>query len=70
MSTQSETSTVPAYELIEALGATTLFECGPIKCEHDYTGSEAVLNERGHVVGATTVCAKCGARAIDEAMWM
>lgn len=53
-----------------ALGAMTLFECGPNKCEHDYSGEEAVLNDRGQVVGGTTVCTKCGARAIDEAYWM
>jgi len=57
-------------ELIEGLGAVTLFECGPSKCEHDYTGNEAVLNDRGQAVGGTTVCTKCGARAIDEAYWM
>ena len=47
----------------------TLFQCGPSKCDHDYQGHEDVLNEEEQCVGGTTVCIKCGARAIDEAAW-
>ena len=46
----------------------TLFLCGPSKCEHDYSKYEDII-ENGRVVGGTAVCAKCGAKAIDEAMW-
>ena len=57
-------------ELIKALGATTKTPSRCRRLEHDYTGSEAVLNDRGQVVGTTPVCAKCGVRFIDEAAWM
>lgn len=53
----------------EAIPPVTLFRCGPSKCDHDYQGHEDVLNEEGRCVGGTTVCTKCGARAIDEAAW-
>lgn len=46
----------------------TLFLCGPRKCEHDYQGGEDVI-ENGENRGWTAVCTKCGARAIDEAVW-
>lgn len=48
-----------------------IFECGPSKCSHDYDYQNEVmiLNEQGKVVGGTVICMKCGARAIDEAMW-
>jgi len=46
----------------------TLFLCGPSKCVHEYTKDEPIV-ENGKVVGGTAVCAKCGARANDEAMW-
>lgn len=46
----------------------TLFLCGPSKCKHDYQGGEDVI-ENGENRGWTAVCVKCGARAIDEAVW-
>jgi hypothetical protein len=46
----------------------TLFLCGRSRCEHEYTLDEPII-ENGNVVGGTAVCHKCGARAIDEAMW-
>jgi len=52
----------------------TIFLCGPSKCEHDYSGedyAENRMDEHGNwvVTGWTSVCTKCGARAIDEAAW-
>ena len=55
---------------VEKCGGVTVFRCGPSKCDHDYQGHEDVLNEHGRIVGGTTVCTKCGARAIDEAVWV
>lgn len=47
----------------------TVFLCGPNReCQHDYCFVEAIF-EDGKFVGDTTVCGKCGTRAIDEAMW-
>ena len=47
-----------------AYGHTTMFLCGPSKCEHDYSRYEPMEG------GGTAVCAKCGARAFDEAAWL
>lgn len=45
-------------------GAITLFACGPnTTCDHDYRGWVEVGN------GGSARCAKCGALAIEEAMW-
>lgn len=41
----------------------TLFLCGPSKCEHDYSAWLELPD------GGTAVCVKCGAQAIQEAMW-
>ena len=46
----------------------TMFRCGPSKCDHDYRGWVEYRNPDGSIVG-TTVCAKCGASAFDEARW-
>lgn len=46
----------------------TIFLCGPTRCEHDYSRIEDIVMD-GRVCGATAVCSKCGAAAIDEAMW-
>ena len=47
----------------------TLFLCGPSKCEHDYSGEEPI-EDGERICGSTSVCVKCGARAIDEAAWL
>ena len=41
----------------------TLFQCGPSRCKHDYSLYQIIDG------GETAVCVKCGARAIDEAVW-
>lgn len=42
----------------------TIFMCGPnTKCEHDFSGWQEIEG------GGTAICSKCGALAIDEAMW-
>jgi hypothetical protein len=46
----------------------TLFECGPKRCEHDYSLWGEIIIE-GRVVGGTAFCSKCGASAYDEAQW-
>ena len=48
----------------------TLFLCGPSKCEHDYSGWEPLTENGRDALGGTAVCAKCGARAFDEAAWL
>lgn len=51
----------------------TIFMCGPSKCEHDYHSSAAKWVEYQEPSGCwtgTAVCSKCGARAVDEVMWM
>lgn len=55
---------------IEPIAPLTMFLCGPSKCEpHDYSGwQDIVVN--GQVRGGTTVCAKCGSTAFDEAAWL
>lgn len=45
-----------------------IFKCGPKKScpdgtEHDFSKFVKLKN------GGTTVCSKCGHRAIDDAMW-
>jgi hypothetical protein len=45
----------------------TLFLCGPAKCDHDWSGPFVEID--GGRSGSAT-CVKCGARAIDEAMWL
>lgn len=46
----------------------TIFVCGPNKtCDHDYSGWEDFSDPDGST-GGTAVCAKCGARAIDESL--
>lgn len=55
-------------ELTEENNSIILFECGPRpKCvdgfEHDYSDYEEIEN------GGTSVCSKCGHRAIDDACW-
>ena len=57
-----------ATEVQRVLEQATYFECGPCdKCpdgsEHDYSGYESFAG------GETAVCAKCGHRAIDDALW-
>lgn len=53
---------------------TTIFECGPReKCpdgtEHDYSGWEEGRDEETGSSWGSVVCAKCGHRSIDDAMW-
>ena len=54
--------------VIDGVPTLTLFCCGPSKCEHDYSGWVEFKDGNGGG-GGTAVCAKCGARAIDEALW-
>lgn len=46
----------------------TVFMCGPSKCKHDYDGWIEYQNPDGSWTG-TAVCSKCGAHAVDEAVW-
>lgn len=46
----------------------TLFLCGPSKCEHDYSAWREYEAVGGGLIG-TRVCSKCGAEAINEALW-
>ena len=57
------------FEIIEWHEPVTIFQCGPSNCAHDYSGYEDVIDDLGRLAGGTSVCIKCGARAIDEAAW-
>lgn len=47
----------------------TLISCGPSPCDHDYSGWRQYIASGGGTVG-TAVCSRCGAHAIDEAVWL
>jgi hypothetical protein len=71
MTTNQEAKDAPMTDAStpDAPQAITLFVCGPKDCEHDYQGWEYVMKD-GRVWGGTAICTKCGALAIDEAMWL
>lgn len=47
----------------------TIMLCGPDNgCEHDFSGWVEYTEPDGAATG-TSVCVKCGVRAIDLAMW-
>ena len=38
----------------------------PASCDYVWGGEELIYDARGRVVGATTVCARCGISAADH----